>query len=113
MFGFDKKVKHLTQELEQRDKVIQALREEIQDLRQNRLTQQQQEIRDSEFSVDWQRMRAFSVERGTSSNNQLGTIIGYLKLDKDNNECVGEWFLCCNAETHRRLVAEFDQYRQG
>jgi hypothetical protein len=112
MFGFDKKVKHLTQELEQRDKVIQALREEIQDLRQNRLTQQEQEIRDSEFSVDWQRMRAFSIERNMKDGNPC-TIIGYLKLDKDNNDCVSEWFLYCNAETHRRLVAEFNQYRQG
>jgi hypothetical protein len=110
MFGFDKKVKHLTQELEQRDKVIQALREEIQDLRQNRLTQQEQEIRDSEFSVDWQRMRAFSIERNMHGNKPC-TIIGYLKLDKDNNECVGEWFLSCNAETHRRLVKEFCEYK--
>jgi len=112
MFEFFKRSQYLTRELEQRDKVIKSLGEENQNLKQNHQTQQEQEVSDAEFSVDWQRMRAFAIERNIK-DNKICTIIGYFKTDKDGNDCVSEWYLFCNAETHRRLVAEFDQYRSA
>ena len=68
------------------------------------------EVRSSEFSVDWQRMRAFSIERMFSSDGLPVTVIGYILESNDKDPC-RQWYLHCNDATHRRLVEEFNTYR--
>jgi hypothetical protein len=96
--------------LEQRDETIAGLQKEIKQLKE----QSEKEGRDCAVSVDWNRMRAFSIERLHDGNKQIATVIGYLKPcpEKADTDMVGEWWLYCNKETHDRLVAEFNNYRR-
>lgn len=70
-----------------------------------------EQLENSEVSVDWQRMGIVSIERVLNQENRLITVLGFLKPDNTAGEKFGEWNLFCNDETHRRLVAEFNQYR--
>lgn len=54
-----------------------------------------------DFSIDWQKMKAFSIERIADRTN-----IGYFV-----NEEVKEWKLTCSLETHRILVRQFEHYK--
>ena len=96
--------------LEQRDETIAGLQNQINQMKE----QSDREVRDSAVSVDWHRMRAFSIERLLDGGKQIATVIGYLKPcpEKADTDMVGEWWLYCNAETHDRLVAEFNNYRR-
>ena len=96
--------------LEQRDETIAGLQNQINQIKE----QSEQEVSNSAVSVDWHRMRAFSIERMLDGGKQIATVIGYLKPhpDREDADLVGEWWLYCNAETHDRLVAEFNNYRR-
>ena len=109
LFG-SAKIKQLEAALLKRDEDIACLQKEIKQLKE----QSEQEVRDSAVSVDWHRMRAFSIERMLDGGKQIATVIGYLKPhpDREDADLVGEWWLYCNAETHDRLVAEFNNYRR-
>ena len=104
------KIKQLEAALLKRDETIAGLQKEIKQLKE----QSEKEGRDSAVSVDWNRMRAFSIERLHDGNKQIATVIGYLKPcpEKADTDMVGEWWLYCNKETHDRLVAEFNNYRR-
>lgn len=60
------------------------------------------------MSVDFDGMRAFSIERLVSSGEPV-TLIGYW-ITEDGNSTVGEWLLHCSSETHGSLVERFEYY---
>ena len=60
------------------------------------------------MSVDFDGMRAFSIERLVSSGEPV-TIIGYW-ITEDGNSTMGEWLLHCSSETHGSLVERFEYY---
>ena len=60
------------------------------------------------MSVDFDGMRAFSIERLVRSGEPV-TIIGYW-ITEDGNSTVGEWLLHCSSETHGSLVERFEYY---
>ena len=75
------------------------------------------------FSIDWDVMRVFSIERNPSEGTPK-TILGYMmsepafKTDPYGNvsavnkkDVVCEWTLYCSAETHEDLVIEFNDWK--
>ena len=60
------------------------------------------------MSVDFDGMRAFSIERLDRSGEPV-TLIGYW-ITVDGNSTVGEWLLHCSSETHGSLVERFEYY---
>lgn len=69
------------------------------------------------FSIDWDIMNAFSIERNLccdGSQNHI-TIIGYMIAEPVGSDTfkdvVHEWTLYCTHDEHQRLVAEFNEYR--
>ena len=109
LFG-SAKIKQLEAALLKRDEDIACLQKEIKQLKE----QSEQEVRDSAVSVDWHRMRAFSIERLLDRDGKICTVVGFFKPnpDRDDADMIAEWFIYCNAETHDRLVAEFNNYRR-
>lgn len=64
-----------------------------------------------EAAVDFEVMKAFSVERILPDDERLPkTIIGYFGPNKDGNEVIKEWSLYVSEENHKKLVKEFRQY---
>jgi len=75
------------------------------------------------FSVDWDVMRVFSIERNPSESMPK-TILGHMvsepifNTDAHGNvftigekDVVSEWTLYCSAETHEALVNEFNDWK--
>jgi hypothetical protein len=79
------------------------------------------EMANASFAIDWNAMRAFSVER-IWDNGLPKTIIGYrleeplITTEGDNEQrittkdVVREWYLFCSAEKHEQLVSEFKEW---
>jgi len=80
------------------------------------------EMSKASFSIDWDTMKAFSIER-MWENGLPKTIIGYMLSEPmvttsgegvervTEKEIVREWSLYCSAEKHEELVAEFNKYK--
>lgn len=77
------------------------------------------ELRDTEFALDFNIFRVFSIERNVS-NNKPCTIIGYymnepvISSDGEmvvNRDVVKEWTLYCSDRVHRKLIDEFNQHK--
>jgi hypothetical protein len=76
------------------------------------------EMETAPFSIDWDAMKVFSIER----NRQNGipcTILGY-KLSEPAvhteekvtyKDVVREWTLYCSAAEHARLINEFNEWK--
>ena len=60
------------------------------------------------MSVDFDGMRAFSIERLVRSGEPV-TLIGYW-ITEDGDSTMGEWVLHCSSETHVSLVERFEYY---
>lgn len=54
-----------------------------------------------DFSVDWEKMKPFSIERMGDHTN-----IGYFV-----DGAVMEWKMACSLETHRILVRQFEHFK--
>lgn len=79
------------------------------------------EMATASFAIDWDAMRAFSVER-IWDNGLPKTIIGYrleepvITTEGDDEQrvttkdVVREWYLFCSAEKHEQLVSEFKEW---
>jgi hypothetical protein len=63
------------------------------------------DIAECDFSVDFKKMNACSIERLLSNDNREVTIIGFIPKD-----CQGikKWMLHCSRETHNALVEVFN-----
>lgn len=82
------------------------------------------EMSKASFSIDWNTMNAFSIERGWN-NGTLQTTIGHILQEPvivtegegekkvTQKDVVREWTLYCSAEEHERLVQEFNDYKKS
>ena len=110
MFWLSKKKQKELIELEQK---VQRLRSEEQDLLASirRLKEEQTRelttaVEHFQFSLDFDRMDAFSVERVISDGKVPKTNIGYFV-----GGSVKEWYLQTSAKEHNRIVAEFELWK--
>lgn len=79
------------------------------------------ESQTAKFSVDFNKLDVFSIERITRSRDYAGTefyvsetVLGYwnqIGSGKEQVKEVGEWYLECSIEEHNRLVDEFEKTR--
>jgi hypothetical protein len=77
-------------------------------------------IQSSEFSVDFEEMNAFSIERFVNNNNPC-TLIGYfidepVVVDEKmvgSKKVLNQWYLYCTQERHSELVVQFNAYMKG
>ena len=63
--------------------------------------------RNAGFSIDFEKMKPFSIERNRGDENRPVTIFGYF----DKNEDPKEWYIYCSLERHNQLVEEFNGYK--
>lgn len=81
------------------------------------------ELSTASFAIDWDAMKAFSIERN-ASNGFPHTIIGYMLSEPavhtegeggeprvTYKDVVREWTLYCSAEKHEELVKEFNGWK--
>jgi hypothetical protein len=79
------------------------------------------EMSSASFAIDWDAMKAFSVER-MWDNGLPKTIIGYrleepiITTEGDDQrvttkDVVREWTLYCSAEKHEELIKEFNEWK--
>ena len=62
------------------------------------------------FSIDFNNMDVFSIERNGSKHEPC-TIIGHFLTNKENVKHTSEWYLYCSPETHNKLVQEFNEFK--
>lgn len=103
-------LKSLTQELDIANKKLNELKVDALTEEQNQVVKKYQELGKYGASVDWDAMKAFSIERiYTKSNPNIHcTSIGYMI-----NNNVKEWVLFVDEDNHKKLVAEFNEYVQA
>jgi len=101
MFNFGL-IKKLRQDIAERDKLIASYVADVKRLNRRQDEDIVKDCHSAEFVVDWDVIRAFSVERH-GGEKEAYTIIGY--FDKDNN--VAEWKFYCSLEQHNKLAQEF------
>ena len=78
------------------------------------------EMAKASFSINWELMNAFSIERGWE-NGTHKTTIGHILQEPvtvtegevTTKDVVREWVLYCSAEEHERLVQEFNDYKKS
>ena len=76
------------------------------------------EMQTASFSLDWDSMKAFSIERNWG-NGYPTTIIGYMLSEPavhtegsvTYRDVVREWTLHCSYEKHEQLVKEFNEWK--
>ena len=80
------------------------------------------ELSTASFGIDWDAMKAFSIERNPG-NGYPHTIIGYMLSEPvittegegehkvTYKDVVREWTLYCSASKHEELVKEFIQWK--
>lgn len=76
------------------------------------------EFKNASFSIDWDAMKVFSIERNWG-NGCPYTILGYMLSEpavhtEDTvtyKDVVREWTLHCSAEKHEELVKEFTEWK--
>ena len=76
------------------------------------------EMSNASFSIDWDAMKVFSVERNWN-NGIPTTVLGYMLSEPaihteekvTYKDVVREWTLHCSAEKHEKLVEEFNLWK--
>ena len=76
------------------------------------------ELSTASFGIDWDAMKAFSVERNPG-NRYPHTIIGHMLSEPvvitegevTYKDVVREWTLYCSATKHEELVKEFNEWK--
>lgn len=62
------------------------------------------------FSIDFNKLDVFSVERNGDKQNPC-TIIGHFLTNADGTKYTNEWYLYCSPLTHSILVEEFNEHK--
>lgn len=107
------RIADLTAEVERQKLAIKALRQQAKDALAT-------DVATSSFSVDFEEMNAFSIER-MEKNGGVITVIGHsadqTTWDTSGNATtvtdVKEWSLYCSHDEHEKLVAEFNAYKKA
>jgi predicted RNase H-like nuclease (RuvC/YqgF family) len=63
-------------------------------------------------SIDFNKIKCFSIERNESQYRPC-TILGYNLLTDAENIGPREWTLYCSVEQHERLIEEFNKQKKG
>ena len=73
----------------------------------------------STFTIDFDALRPFSIERNETRPGVWQTVVGYFVEERTvnsdllvNNKKCKEWYLSCNLEQHEILVKEFKEWRK-
>lgn len=115
MLAENKRMKCRIVELERRT-------EELQTKIDNLIDNAYPEIGDSEFVIDFNNMRVFSIERRLGENIRPVTVIGYYMnnpiVSSDGEmifprDIVEEWTLYCSGKRHQELIAEFRKWQKN
>lgn len=115
MFGCDKiAVSDLKVEIENLKKENEKLQYAVDEYKK-RL---ESEMADASFAIDWEAMKAFSIER-MWENGLPKTVIGYMleepvtivEGEVTTKDVVREWTLYCSAQKHEDLVREFKEWK--
>lgn len=113
MFGKCGKVKNDTTNGKSAELRIAELESEVESLKKQNdeyLKQLRGQVSKASFSVNWELMQAFSVER-MLANGVVKTVIGYFDpTQPSTSSAVREWTLYCSPEEHERLVEDFKTY---
>lgn len=82
------------------------------------------EMESASYAIDWDVMKAFSIERMWENGNHK-TVIGYMLSEPmvttsgegvervTEKDVVREWTLYCSASVHEELVKQFNDYVKG
>lgn len=62
---------------------------------------------DAEFSIDFDVVKVFSIERNIH-NDEPCTIIGFIL---EGNTTMQEWYLYCSPRRHKELVDSFENFK--
>ena len=117
MWSWEKKCDKCTTKVE--EEYYKTLSAELQaqlDNLQRELSTIKSETADAEFSFDFDRVNAFSVERNWNDGKPV-TIIGYMLSEPvvmteegvTTKDVVREWYLYCSKEQHAKLVEQFNK----
>lgn len=104
------------EKLEQR---VRELEQTIDDHNKGVTTKAREDVAKSTFSLNFDTMNVFSIERLVGSDQyRAQTIIGYFRTDTSvqdgivtTNQHIHEWTLNCSQAEHERLVAEFNVWK--
>lgn len=99
---------------------LQRAQETIKALRQQERDAKTSDIATATFSVDFDEMDAFSIERmekGSSVITVIGHTVEQTSWDANGNSTstteIKEWSLYCSHDQHEKLVVEFDEYKKN
>ncbi len=120
ILGFADKIKMSDLKVE-----IESLKKENQHLKSVHETYQKrlgEEMDNATFAIDWDAMKAFSVERNWNNGFPV-TIIGYMLSEPavhtegdeqrvTYKDVVREWTLHCSAAMHEKLILEFNTWKK-
>lgn len=99
-------------ELEEKIQVLKSqedrLLKSIQRLKEEHTIEVTNAVEYFQFSLDFEKMNAFSIERTFKNGDYPKTVVGYF-LNGD----VKEWYLQTSAKEHNRIVAEFELWKEG
>jgi hypothetical protein len=115
MFNFGR-VRKLEKQVYELEHEVQRLEQELTDLdveTENRVALENN-LNQSNVTIDWEVMNAFSIERNKGNIEDLGlrayTTIGYFVPGAEGEAAVREWHLWTSVEQHNKLVEDFNAY---
>lgn len=101
-FKSAQKISDLTTQKALLESKVASLESQLESLKTTEDTTQQ------EFSIDFNKMDVFSIERN-GDKHQPCTIIGHFMHNADGTKQTSEWYLYCSPTTHAKLVKEFNE----
>lgn len=105
--NLDRDIKNMTATISSYERQIAEKKTYLKELTGKIESSLSDELKKSNFSFDFKRMNAFSVERIKRKDDKFPiTVVGYVH----NNE-VREWFFYCSLDAHDSLVEEFNLWK--
>jgi predicted RNase H-like nuclease (RuvC/YqgF family) len=98
-------VSNLKVKLEDANANVERLKAELLRVKSNEDTSK------ATMSIDFNKIKCFSVERNESYAGRPCTILGYNLLTDAENTGPREWTLYCSAEQHERIVDAFNKQK--
>jgi len=107
--NLERDIENMTATISSYDRQIKDKKEELKIVKGEISDSIQNQIYDANFSFDFRKMNAFSVERIKRKDDEFPvTVIGYTYDSK-----IREWFFYCSFDTHNSLVEEFNLWKNN
>lgn len=87
------------------------LEQTVDALKQEQTTEMTKAIEHFQFSIAFDKLDIFSIERLSKGGNKPHTVIGYFLTHNNGAKEVREWVLYTSAKEHNRLVVEFELWK--